>query len=153
MANHPKIAMNTAARLMVVACIMGACKSVPRDNCGRPLAPPTSSEASTREVRFIANVEPNSFVGIVLDSVTKRPLPNVSVDFPELRTNALSDSLGVFRFRDLPPGWHQLRILRVGFAPQHDSIQVSSRSGTAAVYDLPRQAVECTFINSGGPRH
>src|SRR5450830_1097505 len=140
------MAMNTASRLTIFALIMAACKSVPRDRCGRPLAPPTSSEESTARVRFVANVEPSSFVGIVIDSVTKRPLPRVSVAFPQLHRNAESDSLGVFQFHDLPPGWHRLRLLRVGYASHNDSIQVSSQSGTTAVYDLPRQAVECIFI-------
>jgi hypothetical protein len=115
-----------------------ACRSVPRDECGRffpaPSAPPL-------DARFITNVEPRSFLGVALDSVTKNRLIGVAFYFEELRMGAYTDSLGVARFRDLPLGWHRIVIRRIGYEQRRDTIQVSPLSGTVAVYELPRRRV------------
>ena len=67
--------MNSSLVASVVPFLLaiGACRSVPRDACGRPLRPPSSAAALTAKVKFTANVEPGGFVGLVVDSVTKRP--------------------------------------------------------------------------------
>src|SRR5712672_4098271 len=44
-----------------------ACRSVPRDECERFVPAPS---ASTLDAKFITNVEPRSFLGVALDSVT-----------------------------------------------------------------------------------
>ena len=65
---------------------------------------------------------------------------------PLLRQTAYSDSLGVFRFRDLPDGWHRVQARRIGYEVRNDSVQISRLAGAVAVYDLPRRKVECADI-------
>jgi hypothetical protein len=121
-----------------------ACRSVPRDECARFLPAPS---ATTLDARLITNVEPRSFLGVALDSVTKNRMIGVAFYFEDLRTAAYTDSLGVARFRDLPLGWHRLVIRRIGYEPRGDTIQVSPLSGTVAVYELPRRRVEtCSVV-------
>lgn len=135
------IAMN---RLIVASVTLGlvlgiACRSVPRDECSRFLPAPS---APTLNARFIANVEPRSFLGVALDSVTKNRLVGVGFWVEDLRTGAYTDSLGIARFRDLPLGSHRIVIRRIGYEPRRDTIQVSPLAGTVGVYELPRRKVE-----------
>ena len=116
-----------------------ACRSVSRDECERFLPAPS---ASTLDAKFITNVEPRSFLGVALDSVTKNRLVGVGFYFEGLRTGAYTDSLGVARFRDLPLGWHRIVIRRIGYEQRRDTIQISPVSGTIAVYELPRRRVQ-----------
>jgi hypothetical protein len=120
-----------------------ACRSVPRDECGRFLPAPS---APTLDARFITNVEPRSFLGVALDSVTKNRLIGVAFYFEELRTGAYTDSLGVARFRDLPAGRHRIVIRRIGYEQRRDTIQVSPLSGTVGIYELPRRRVETCAV-------
>jgi hypothetical protein len=113
-----------------------ACRTVQRDECGRPLPPPAPAVAYPRS---IANVEPRSFLGVAIDSTTKNRLPGVSFYFPDLKTDANTDSLGFVRFRELPPGWHPLMVRRIGYEPRRDTVQVSAFSGTVVVYELPKR--------------
>lgn len=116
-----------------------ACRTLPRDECGRFLPAPA---APTLDARFITNVEPRSFLGVALDSVTRNRLIGVAFYFEELRTGTYTDSLGVARFRDLPLGRHRVVIRRIGYEQRRDTIQVSPLSGTVAIYELPRRRVE-----------
>jgi hypothetical protein len=121
-----------------------ACKRGSPDDCERFLPVPS---AFTRNAAFMTNVEPRSFLGIAVDSVTKDRLVGVSFSFEDLRIGAYTDSLGVALFRGLPVGWHRIGIRRLGYAQRRDSIQVSPLSGTIAVYELPRRRVEtCNVV-------
>lgn len=119
------------------------CRSLPRDQCGRFFPGPS---AYTHDARWITNVEPNSFSGIALDSVSKNRLVGVSFYFQDLRLSAFTDSLGVARFRGLPEGWHPIVVRRIGYEQRRDTIQISSLSGTVAVYELPRRKVETCAV-------
>lgn len=114
------------------------CRSVPRDECSRYPGP----SVPRLDARLITNVEPNSFLGVALDSVTRNRLLGVSFYFQDLRLSAFTDSLGVARFRGLPTGWHPIVVRRIGYEQLRDTIQVTSLSGTVAVYELPRRKVE-----------
>ena len=147
MTNQGIIATKASIGISILSlAIVGACRSVPLDSCGQPIVPerPMPVDAS---IKFAANIEPNSFVGLVLDSTTKRPVQGVSVTFPLLRLGAYSDSLGIVRFRDLPEGLHGLRVRRIGYEARSDSVQISRLSGAVAVYDLARRKVECATIS------
>jgi hypothetical protein len=65
---------------------------------------------------------------------------------PLLRQLTYSDSLGVFRFRDLPEGRHRVQARRLGYEVQTDSVQISPLFGSVAVYDLAGRRVECATI-------
>ena len=120
-----------------------ACKSLPRDECGRPLPPPAPAEAHPRS---LASVEPRSLLAVALDSATKNRLPGVSFYFPDLKRDANSDSLGVARLTDLPVGSHRILIRRIGYELRADTIQVSPFSGTVAVYELARRRLQLCEI-------
>jgi hypothetical protein len=130
-------------QVVVVSLTLGlvlgiACRSVPRDECEQFLPAPS---ARTADARFITNVEPRSFLGVALDSLTRDRLVGVTFYFETLRIGAFTDSLGVARFRDLPVGWHRIVIRRLGYEQRRDSIQVTGSSGTVGIYELPRRKV------------
>jgi hypothetical protein len=134
LAMNPCIVVTVALGLVLGT----ACKSIPRDECERFLPAPS---APAPDAKFITNVEPRSFLGVALDSVTKNRLIGVGFVFQDLQIFAYTDSLGVARFRDLPLGWHGIAIRRIGYESRRDSIQVSPSSGTVGVYELPRRKV------------
>jgi hypothetical protein len=90
------------------------------------------------DLRLMVDVEPRSFLGVALDSATKKRIAGVSFYLPDLKSFADSDSLGIVRFRDLPPGWHPILLRRLGYALLRDSIHVSPLTGTVGVYELPK---------------
>ncbi len=139
--------MNASIGISIVFSVatLGACRSVLPDSCGRPETPQGPSPVKT-SIEFAASVEPSSFVGLVLDSTTKLPLRGVLVVLPLLRQLTYSDSLGVFRFRDLPEGWHRVQARRIGYEVRNDSVQISRLSGSIVLYDLARRKVECATI-------
>jgi len=124
-------------RSSLLALVLGiGCKSVPRDECGKPLPP---AVAPVFTPRFVANVEPRSFLGVAVDSATKARIVGVSFYVEDLRVSANSDSLGIARFNDLPLGVHRIAIRRLGYEQLRDTIQVSPLSGTIGVYELPKR--------------
>lgn len=149
MANQSSFVMNCflCGSASLALALGTACKSVPRDECGKPLPP---APAPVFTPRFVANVEPRSFLGIAVDSATKARLAGVSFYVEDLRIGANSDSLGIARLRDLPLGPHRIAIRRIGYEQRRDSIQVSAVSGTVGVYELPRRRVQLcqTIITS-----
>ena len=125
-----------------------ACRSVPLDSCGKPIIPERPTPVDAR-IQFAANIEPNSFIGFVLDSATKRPLQGVSILFPVLRLGAYSDSLGIARFHNLPEGRHTVSVRRIGYEVRSDTVEITKLSGAVAVYDLARRKVECVTVAVG----
>lgn len=74
--------------------------------------------------------------GRVRDAETGRPLGDVRVEVTGAQRVATTDTLGEFRMREVPAGWHRVRALRIGYRPmRRDSVLV--RSGEALVLDLP----------------
>jgi hypothetical protein len=79
--------------------------------------------------------------------VTKNRLVGVSFYFEDLRTGAMTDSLGVARIRDLPVGSHRLVIRRLSYEQRRDTIEISALSGMVGIYELPRRKLEtCTIV-------
>ena len=149
MAKQSIVVMRARAYLSIVLFLpLVACRSVPMDSCGKPIIPerPTPVDAS---IKFAANIEPNSFIGFVLDSTTKRPLQGVSILFPLLRLGAYSDSLGIARFHNLPEGRHTLTVRQIGYEVRSDTVLITKLSGAVAVYDLARRKVECVTLVVG----
>jgi hypothetical protein len=121
-----------------------ACRTVPKEQCGGKFFPAPS--APSEPDKLIANVEPRSFLGVALDSVTKDRLVGVSFYFEDLRTGAVTDSLGVARIRDLPIGSHRIVIRRLSYEQRRDTIQISPLSGTLGIYELPRRKLETCAV-------
>ena len=105
---------------------------------------------STEERAALQTFEPRSFSGLVLAAYSKRPVIGATATLRDLNISHVSDSLGVFRFRQLPVGWHYIQLKGVGFEQLADSIFVSATVGTTAVYELavPRSLRCQTVITS-----
>jgi hypothetical protein len=74
-------------------------------------------------------------VGRVVDAATRAPLDEAEVILPGLQRKAITDSAGVFRIREVPPGWVRLTVLRFGYRPAaRESLLV--RSGETAELEL-----------------
>jgi hypothetical protein len=150
MAKQSIVVMKACACVSILSFLtfVVTCRSVPLDSCGKPVIPerPVPVDAS---IRFAANIEPNSFIALVLDSTTKRPLYGVSVLFPLLHQSVYSDSLGIARFHDLPEGRHLLSVRRIGYEVRSDTVEITRLSGAVAVYDLARRKVECVIVGAG----
>ena len=131
--------------LNIIAVItLAACRTVPREECADSRRLPIKS---SDEQQGLFNSEPRSFSGLARETYTKRPLIAATAYIEDLRITEVSDSLGVFRFRQLPVGWHRVLVRRLGFDRVVDSVLVSPVSGTAAVYELSiPKSVRCQTV-------
>src|SRR3954466_6901673 len=59
-----------------------------------------------------------SVSGVVRDGESSAPLAEAVVALPDLDRSTLSDSLGRYRFLDVPPGPQHLTVRRIGYAPR-----------------------------------
>lgn len=66
--------------------------------------------------------EPGVIVGRVLDDETGEPIRSVAVSLPGRDEVRLTDSAGLFRFGEVTPGAHLLRIENLGYQTVTDSI-------------------------------
>ena len=123
-----------------------ACKTMPRAGCEDSRQRPI---ATAEERGALLNSEPRSFSGLVLDTHSKRPLLGASAYLLDLNVSQVSDSLGIFRFKQLPVGWHHIQLKRLGFEQITDSVFVSKSSGATAVFELsvPR-SVRCLTVTT-----
>jgi len=60
----------------------------------------------------------SSVTGVIRDSESGKPLPDALVELGDLHRSAVSDSLGRYRFPDVPPGPQHLSVRRIGYAPR-----------------------------------
>jgi hypothetical protein len=129
---------------LIVLSAPEACRSVQRDECADSHR---RSHGSMEGHAALLNSEPRSFSGLVLGTSSKRPLVGVSAYIEDLGVSQVSDSFGVFRFKQLPAGWHRVRLRGIGFEPLVDNVFVAAHSGTSAVYELstPR-AYRCQTV-------
>src|SRR3954463_10173126 len=58
--------------------------------------------------------------GTVIDTRTRRPVPNVTVDLDMAARTAISDSDGTFRFAMIPEGLHNMTARRLGFVADRE---------------------------------
>src|SRR3954463_2673540 len=58
--------------------------------------------------------------GTVIDTRTRRPVPNVTVDLDMAARIAISDSDGAFRFTMIPEGLHNISARRLGFVADRE---------------------------------
>ena len=135
-----RMASGIFASLTLVSFLGMACRTVPKEECGPKFFPAPSPPPD--HAKLIANVEPQSFFGIALDSVTKNRLIGVSFYFEDLRTGAMTDSLGIARIRHLPIGSHRIVVRRLSYEQRRDTVQISPMSGTVGVYELQRRTME-----------
>lgn len=66
-----------------------------------------------------------AIAGTVRDAVSGVPLADVQVSIPGAQRSAITDTAGVFRLREVPPGWRRLRAVLIGYRPiLRDSVLV-----------------------------
>lgn len=130
--------------LVALVAITAACRTVPSDGCADSRQ---RAIRSAEERAALPNSEPRSFSGLVLGAYSRGLLIGATATLRDLNVSQGSDSLGVFRFAQLPVGWHYIQLRRMGFEQLTDSIFVSATVGTTAVYELavPR-SVRCQTV-------
>lgn len=75
-----------------------------------------------------------SLVGVIRDSLTKKPLPDATVSIQQAVTsviyNTISDNKGYFTFHNIPSGTYRLKIEYIGYDAFIKDEWVSASSGT-----------------------
>jgi Carboxypeptidase regulatory-like domain/TonB-dependent Receptor Plug Domain len=81
--------------------------------------------------------------GTIKDS-TGTPIPGVEVVLLQQKGAVYSDSVGVFRFANIPPGKRELHFRRLGFAPKSLGADISEGQtlAMAVVLDASAQSIE-----------
>ena len=77
--------------------------------------------------------------GQVVDSTTRQALPGVSVRIDALQREAQTTSDGSFTL-DVPAGTHVVRVTRIGYGPQQQSVTVTAGGIVEAQFQLAPQA-------------
>ncbi|MFI5207713.1 MAG: carboxypeptidase regulatory-like domain-containing protein [Gemmatimonadales bacterium] len=79
-----------------------------------------------------------TIAGTVREGAHGQPLSDVLVSVPGAQRSAITDTAGVFRLREVEPGWRRVRAVRIGYRPvQRDSVLV--RAGETVVLVLVMQ--------------
>ncbi len=66
-----------------------------------------------------------AIAGKVTDASNGRPLSDVRVEIAGEQREAITDTAGLFRLREVPSGWRRLRAIHIGYRPmQRDSVLV-----------------------------
>jgi outer membrane receptor protein involved in Fe transport len=79
-----------------------------------------------------------AIAGTVRDALSGIPLADVMVSVPGSQRSAITDTAGVFRLREIPPGWRRLRAVLIGYRPiLRDSVLV--HAGETVVLGLLMQ--------------
>jgi len=82
-----------------------------------------------------------AIAGRVLDADSRLPLEGAQVIVEGAQRSGITDTAGVFRLRGVPPGWHRVRVLHVGYRPVlRDSVLV--RAGEVASLEIGLTAHE-----------
>jgi hypothetical protein len=80
-----------------------------------------------------------AIAGTVRDAASGMPLADALVSVPGAQRSAITDTAGVFRLREVAPGWQRLRAVLIGYRPVlRDSVLV--RAGETVVIGLLMQA-------------
>jgi hypothetical protein len=91
--------------------------------------------------------------GTVKDSVGT-PIPGVEVVLLQVKGAVYSDSLGVFRFANIPTGKRELHFRRLGFAPKSVGAEIGSGAtvALAVVLDASATAIEGMTVEEATQR-
>ncbi|HWC74214.1 MAG TPA: SusC/RagA family TonB-linked outer membrane protein, partial [Gemmatimonadales bacterium] len=77
--------------------------------------------------------------GTVTDSTTKQALPGVTVRIDAIQREAQSGSDGTYTL-DVPAGTYVVRVTRIGYGPQQQSVTVAAGGSAEASFGLAPQA-------------
>ena len=73
--------------------------------------------------------------GRIRDAASTTPLADVRIEVEGAQRTATTDSLGEFRMREVPTGWHRVSALKIGYRPmRRESVLV--RAGEVVVLQL-----------------
>ena len=70
----------------------------------------------TTAILLLAQTPQASIAGVVRDAESGAPLADAMVALPDLNRSVTTDSLGHYRFHDLPAGPQHLTVRRIGYA-------------------------------------
>jgi hypothetical protein len=113
--------------------VLSACHQAKKHSCDPIPKPPLGPALDARSVP-----EPplRTLAGMVGDSATNRGLPGTTVSLPVQKRAVLTDAEGRFSIPDLPKGFHDIAVRRVGYRPIHDKVRVSDSAGVTRLYSL-----------------
>ena len=93
-----------------------------------------------------------SVTGTVLDRVSGQPVMGARMVLVGTRRQAVTNQDGSFRFDDVPAGEATLRVLRIGYAPQDQTVAVTAGQPTTADFRLEPSAIllDQVFVTATG---
>lgn len=98
-------------------------------------------------ILVLASVAPASaqatgeITGAVVDSTTGQPLPGAQLLIPSTEIGAGVNDEGRFRLRNVPAGVTTVRVQRIGYAPEEQTVTVTAGGTTTANFRMLPQAV------------
>jgi hypothetical protein len=95
---------------------------------------------SPLQLSITREVSPRSFVVLVIDQTTNRPVSGASVAFSR-NIGAFTDSTGVARVRGAPIGANTVTIRRIGFKLLTVEVQIPDTAGVMAAFSLSQETV------------
>ncbi len=66
----------------------------------------------------------NQLSGTILDSHNKEPLKGVTINIPDLKTGAISDSSGIYSVKNIPEGTYLVAIALTGYATRLETVVI-----------------------------
>lgn len=85
---------------------------------------------------------PGNILGRVLDTRTGAPIAGAAVRLPRAARTTVSNTRGVFFFRDLPAGTDTLQVEVLGYATKTERLQIVGGRAQEVEVRLARQAIE-----------
>lgn len=85
-------------------------------------------------------VAKGSFAGVVTDIKTGKPVTNVTIYITDIKVGTSTDTLGLFRFNNIPEGKHLVEISHIGYVTLTDEIIINGQ--LEKNYSLKESVVE-----------
>ena len=88
--------------------------------------------------------------GIVTDSATGQPIPGANVLIVGTRLGAATTSEGRYLISGVPAGTQQVRVQRIGYAPQTRTVTVPANDAVSVLFAIRAQSVQLDAVVSVG---
>jgi hypothetical protein len=91
--------------------------------------------------------------GVIRDAVNGKPAEGATVSIDQLRRNTTADSLGQYRFADLPVGAYSITVSAIGFETQTKyNLPITSGNSNEVSFDLFRLNATLSNVTVSGTR-
>jgi hypothetical protein len=103
---------------------------------------------------ILAEAQPSGSVnGNVRDAVNGKPVYAATVSIDQLQRSATADSLGQYRFTDLPVGTYSITVSAVGYETQTKyNLPITSGNSNEVSFELQRSAAELSNVTISANR-